>query len=449
MGLPSTTTIGLGSHAQLPPEIWHVIFVFATYYGGDDCNAAEYTPFQPCGVEESTHTLEESIAPSCCTVRAQRLKTCSALVRVCRLWRTLSEAFLYKDIRIGSIHVLRNLVCAMRRSATEDGIGGLGRFVKRLELRPKLVQLKYASSLFQAPLPSSGPPTVGLGDLLRYCPYLETLARLPLRLDAEGLQFWGALASTPLESDHFLCPHLKRLEWSESDLDMRFYGTSNQMRLSEIVSHSPELRFLVVDRPDRLFDLPLGRSLQTIRLNQPQSTCRPATTANFCIPCNAINPTNLILHMPVSRAMQSLMVAIGLHIRVLELTFAPQVTYSSKQMHRIFVHCPHLEQLAYHLGAPELSPLVGFHHHALRRVRLRIDLDEWFPYKQIVLTQFEILAGPSFPGLKQIVLHDKSRSFSRRASAAPLLRRIASRGCAVIHEDGSAAYKIQVPRRTS
>jgi hypothetical protein len=82
--------------------------------------------------------------------------------------------------------------------------------------------------------------------------------------------------------------------------------------------------------------------------------------------------------------MLSFIAAVGWQLRVLEFTFAPQVTYSSNQMQRILSRCPNLEELVYHLGAPEISPLNAFQHTALKRVRLRINPEEWFPYKHVV-----------------------------------------------------------------
>jgi len=149
------------------------------------------------------------------------------------------------------------------------------------------------------------------------------------------------------------------------------------------------------------------------------------------------NLTNLVLHTTIPSTMLSFIAAVGWQLRVLEFTFAPQVTYSSNQMQRILSRCPNLEELVYHLGAPEISPLKAFQHSALKRVRLRINPEEWFPYKHVVLTQFDILAGPSFPGLEQIFLHDTSKSFVRRDSASPLLTRMIGRGCPVVYEDGS------------
>ncbi|KAF8211431.1 hypothetical protein K438DRAFT_1807296 [Mycena galopus ATCC 62051] len=433
MGCPHLSFAGPTSPSWPPPEIWRVIFSFAA------CSATsyaiDYEPFQqPRELEETSQVME---------LESLRLKTCMALVRVCRLWRTLSEEFLYQNVRVDSSRALENLVGGMQRSAADEGSEGFGRFVKRLELQAKLTHFKNltnASSPFRLPSPIHKPLVVGLIHLLRHCPRLEIIVRPSLRLDAEDIHFWGALISTPIEGSRSLCPNLQRLEWSESDLDMRFYGTTNGKRLSELISHSPKLRYLFIssDRPDVLSHLPLGHALQTLRLNRSHYHSSSRLVKGIPSRVTSVTSlTNLVLHSTIPSTMLAFISVVGWQLRVLEFTFAPQVTYSSNQMHRLLSRCPNIEELVYYLGAPEISPLDTLVHTGLKRVRLRINPEEWFPYKHVVLNQFEILTGPSFPNLKQILLHDPSKSFVRRDSAALLLKRMADRGCPVMYSDGS------------
>ncbi|KAF7355057.1 t-SNARE coiled-coil-like proteiny domain-containing protein [Mycena sanguinolenta] len=378
-----------------PPELLREIFSFAA--SSSASYAVDYEPFQqPRELEETSRFLE---------LEALRLKTCLALVRVCRLWRTLSEEFLYQNVRIVSSRALENLVRGMQRSAAEEESEGFGRFIRRLELQTKPTHFKNltnASLPFRlpCPIPISKTPTIGFSDLLRCCPRLEILVRPPLRFDADDMHFWDALVSTPIEGSRPLCPNLKRLEWSESDLDTRFFGPTNGKRLSELVAHSPNLRYLFLssDRPDVLSHLPFRDSLHTLRLNRSHyhSSSRPVKGIQYRMASGATNLTNLVLHTMIPSTMLSFIDAVGWQLRILELMFAPQVTYSSNQMHRILSRCPNLEELVYHLGAPEISPLEAFQHTALKRVRLRINPEDWFPSKHVVRSQFEILAGPSF-----------------------------------------------------
>ncbi|KAJ7499176.1 hypothetical protein FB451DRAFT_1384906 [Mycena latifolia] len=415
-----------------PPEIWRSIFSLATCSATS--YAVDYQPFQPPReLEETTRYLER---------QALRLKTCLSLTRVCKLWRSLAEEFLYEDVRIMDTQALQSLVSGMQRSADEAEGLGYGRYIKRLELPTKPTRFKNQTRL---PFPS-GPLSICLGDIFRYCTRLEVLVRPALRLDADDIHFWGGLISTPIENSPAgpLCPHLKRLEWSESDLDIRFYGTTNSKRLAEIISNSPNLCYLFLssDRPDVLAHLPLGQSLHTLRLNRSHYHSRHVKEVKFKDVPGVTNLTNLILHTTIPSAMLSFIAAVGWQLRVLEFTFAPQVTYSSNQMQRILSRCPNLEELVYHLGAPEISPLKAFQHSALKRVRLKVNPEEWFPYKHVVLTQFDILAGPSFPALERVFLHDTSKSFVRRDSSSPLLLRMIDRGCPVVYEDGGSVVPL-------
>ncbi|KAJ6599324.1 hypothetical protein DFH09DRAFT_1130750 [Mycena vulgaris] len=402
-----------------PPEIWRLIFSWAT--SSATSYAVDYEPFQPPReLEETSRYLEQE---------ALRLQTCLALIRVCKLWRSLAEEFLYEDVRVVNAHALQSLVNGMQRSAAEDGSEGYGRYIRRLELPIKPTNFKNETNSlpFRLPSPAYGPVSVCLGDVFRYCRHLEILVRPCLRLDADDVTFWGGLISSPLVGSHPMCPHLKRLEWSESDLDLRFYGTTNSKRLAEIISHSPNLRYLFIssDRPDVLTQLPLGQSLRTLRLNRSHYHSRHVKEVKVKDVPNVTNLTNLVLHTTIPSPMLSFITAV--------------VTYSSNQMQRILSRCPNLEELVYHLGAPEISPLKAFQHAALKRVRLRLNPEEWFPHKHVVLTQFGILAGPSFPGLENVILHDSSKSFVRRDSSSPLLMRMR---CPVVYEDGGSVVPL-------
>ncbi|KAJ7117353.1 hypothetical protein C8R43DRAFT_104852 [Mycena crocata] len=420
-----------------PPEIWRLIFSFATCSGAR--YVVDYEPFEPPReIQETTRHLEIYRQKE-----TLRLRTSVSLISVCKLWRMLAEELLYRDVRISNTLSLQNLVEGLKRSAAEDGSEGYGRHIKRLELQPRSPPQanKYQANMlpFRTPFPMYKPLTVHLGELFAYCPRLETLARPCLRLDADDIHFWGGHISTPIAGSRPLCPNLKRLEWSESDLDVRFYGVANGNILKGIIANAPNINYLFIssDRPDILHSLPFGQSLRTLRLNRSRYHSRHVREIKFTEPPGVTNLTNLVLHTTVPSTMLSFISAVGWQLRVLEFTFAPQVLHSTGAMQRILSRCPNLEELVFHLGAPEISPLTAFQHTALKRIRLRLNPDEWFPYKHVVLTQFDILAGGSFPALKEVVLHDTSKSFVQRDSSFPLLVRMVDRGSPVIYEDGS------------
>ncbi|CAK5262942.1 unnamed protein product [Mycena citricolor] len=373
----------------LPPEIWRIIFGFTVEISGSICYTTEYCPFQ--GVQELAACSEEHYA--------QRLKTCVLLVTVCKSWQILAAGLFYHDIRLQSCRHLPDLFHGLRRI---DGEGEcFGRYVRRLEFHTT----------------SSGSPScLPLSEILQLCPRLEILVR-----------------PCPERWDRISCslPFLKRLEWTETDSNR----SDIPSRLSGILKAAPNMRYLALtsDRPDVLAEISLAPALQTLVLHQSELATSPAVSSAYI----SSRITTLVLHSVISPALVSFITPLGRHLKVLEFAFAPHVAYSSSQMNKLLSHCPNIEELVYHLGAPEIASLPShLQLPRIRQVRLRIDPETWFPYKHVVLAQFQILAGSPFPGLRTIFLHDTSRSFVRRSSAPKILQLMKERGLAVVYENG-------------
>ncbi|KAJ6564955.1 hypothetical protein DFH09DRAFT_1475499 [Mycena vulgaris] len=431
---------GAGAYTPCAPaELWRLIFRLATTSATS--YDVDYEPFQPLReMAETASYLDDELL---------RFKTCLSLMCVSRLWRLVAAEFLYEDVRIMNFRSLRSLVRGLQRSRQADGSGGFGRYIRRLELPMRQTNFTQQNSHL-SPFPILPLEyTFSLGDLLRLCPRLEILVRPCLRIDAEDITFWASLIGTPVNSETPLLPHLKRLEWYETDLDTRFYGNKNTARLSELIAQAPSLQYLFIssDRPDALAQLPPCPSLYTLRLNrthfhahQIQHIRRP------CIPY-CPNLTNLILHTSLPSSLLTFVSAVGAQLRILELAFSPQFVFSSNQMQRILSRCPALEELSFYLGAPEISPLISFAHCALRRVRLKLNPDEWYPYKHVLKSQFAVLDGASFPGLKEVILHDGMRSLVRREAGVALLLGMVHRGCRVVYDDGEAVSLTQQANR--
>jgi hypothetical protein len=229
----------------------------------------------------------------------------------------------------------------------------------------------------------------------------------------------------------------------ETDLDTRFHGNKNTARLSELIAHAPSLQYLYLssDRPDALAHLPACPALHTLRLNRSHYHSHHVPRIIPSVP-HVPHLRHLILHTTPSTSFLTFLSAIGAQLSVLELAFSPQVIFSSNQMQRILSRCPAVEELAFYLGAPEISPLVGISHSALRRVRLKIDPEEWVPYKHILASQFAVLEGASFPGLKEVVLHDDTQALMRRQTGAALLQGMVRRGCSVVYDNGEVVSPI-------
>ncbi|KAJ7505997.1 hypothetical protein B0H11DRAFT_1974333 [Mycena galericulata] len=413
----------------LAPEIWRLILRYAT--ASQTSYDVDYQPFQPLQeLQETSYSLQ---------CESRRLHTCVSLVRVSHRFRALAVEFLYEDIRICDAQDLDSLLLGLMRSANQDGPNDYGSHVRRLEIprRRTNVFLQSERCAFPThPIPLDwGAPR--LVDLLHLCPNLEILVCPCLHLDPVYITFWASLIGTACTN---YLPRLLRLEWHESELESRFYGTNHTDRLRELVSKAPNLRYLFLssDRRDSLLDITLPLSLRTIRLNpsylhppSPRHSKRPAAN-----PSSIPNFHNLVLHTMLPSTLLDFLAAAGCSLRVLELAFAPQMEFSSNQMQRILGRFPHLEELVYSLGAPEISPLVEFQCPSLMRVRLKLDPEEWKPINTVLRNQLAILEGFSFPGLKEIILHDSTRWFVRRDAGKDFLWRMVRRGFVVRYEDG-------------
>nr|GAT60386.1 predicted protein [Mycena chlorophos] len=445
--------------SSLPPEIWRIIFDHTTL-APRPWEGGLYRPFEP--------VLELYETPGWQQRESLRRRTCLALCRVSRLFRAIATELLYRDVCVCDVEGLESLLSGLARSAREATTPTLGSYIRRLEL-------PGPARMATTPLVSTLRPTSeSLGhqlvDLLAYCPNLEVFVRPALPFEAASVAFWGTLAHTPITLKHPL-KSLRRLEWHETDLEYRLCGATQAARLRELVSYAPHLRylFLCTDRGDALSELTpiLTRSLRTLRLYRLHSETGPghgssptrphrhrrASSSLSCGPSpppkTALSPPSvprirhLILHSAPSTPILDLLDTVGKDIRVVELAFAPQATFSPNQMRRILLRTPAVEELAYNLGAPEISSLPsGVQATSVRRVRLRVNPDDWNPSRPVMCAQLEVLLGDSFPGLRELVLHDSTGWLVKRDSARRLLKRLVEKGRVLLDEDGS---RLEIP----
>ncbi|KAJ6533489.1 hypothetical protein B0H19DRAFT_1324209 [Mycena capillaripes] len=406
--------------APPPPEIWRLIFHFAT--ASETSYDIDYFPFQPIQeLQETTVSVQQE---------SLRLETCRSLALVSRRFRTVASEFLYEDVRVFDAHGLDSLMAGLYRSAKENGANGYGSYVKRLELPTR--RSKFPANSQNHPFPTHpipcDPETPRLDDILWLCSRLEILIRPCLRLDAENITFWSGLVGRPVVGS---LSRLMRLEWHESELDSRFYGTNHTDRLRDIVSQAPNLRYLFLssDRPNSLGDLSLSPTLHTIRISrshfQSMSAKKFMTKSRY--PSYVPNFRNLVLHTTLPTALLDFVGTVATSC----------MSFSSNQMRRLLSRCPQLEELVYYLGAPEISPLVAFQSPSVKLVRLKVNPEEWIPCKPVLRGQMEVLEGPSFPELEEIILHDQTRWFLRRDLCKDLLRRMLQRGCKLRYDDGA------------
>ncbi|KAJ7132661.1 hypothetical protein C8R46DRAFT_1326754 [Mycena filopes] len=400
---------------DFPEEIWRRILRFATE--STILSRVDYLPFESMQETRPTSDAEST-----------RLRTCVSLMRVSPSLRAIAAEFLYEDVRIADARDLESLLSGVSH--------GYGPYIRRLELPTgRYVSCQSQSLLSRKnPVPCA-PNAPSLGDILALCPHLEILVRPRLHLDAEDVTFWTALVAKPTVG---VLSHLKRLEWHESILDPNLYGSNDVERLREIIAQAPKLHYLFLssDRPNPLAGLPLPPSLQTLRLNRSQFHST-STKKSFIRrrPLVLPNLTNLILHTTAPSPLLDFLGTTGRLLRVLEFAFAPQMTFSPTEMHRIFNQCHNVEEVVYYLGAPEISPLTAIQAPSVKRVRLRIHPGEWSSPRPVLRAQMDILEGPSFPNLDELVLQDPTGLFLRREWGKEFLSRMAGRGCRVRYED--------------
>ncbi|KAJ7628940.1 hypothetical protein FB45DRAFT_1004368 [Roridomyces roridus] len=411
-----------------PPEIWRAILRFAT--APETPRHVDYTPFEQLQeFQETAYAVQQEFS---------RLKTCVSLVSVSRRFRAMAAEFLYEDVRISEARGLESLLLGLMRSAAEGGPDHYGLFVKRLELprRRTHIFLQPDTQPIAIPAPSNVP---GLAELLALCPNLEVFVRPCLRLDAASVAFWSTLVANPCTSTLL---RLRRLEWHESDIDSRLYGTAHIARLREMVICAPNLRYLALssDRTNALTDLALPASLSTVRFNCSYYHAQPRRTSLFCRrPSYTPHLQHLVLHTTLPPTQLDLLTTTAaLSLRVLEFAFAPQMVLSANTMRRILGRFPGLEELVYTLGAPEIAVLPPATYASVRRVRLKLDPDEWIPSRPVLRGQVDALAGPAFPCLEQVVLHDEKRWAVKREMGREMVRRFLGRGCRVVYDDGES-----------
>lgn len=193
--------------SQLPPELWIIVFRWATYPSGG-YPAPSYEPFRV-----SSETFDE------------QLKTKRALVQVCRHWRALATVFLYEDVRIRYNSGNLKTILAHRRIDDEPFQGlSLGRFVHRLEL-------PYAQTATEKP-----GDTHDVVDILGSCPSLKTLVRPSFEAPPYSVRYEFPAEIVSLSS-------LTRLEWWHYNNAARSGGINS---LTDVLRNAPSLQFLAL-----------------------------------------------------------------------------------------------------------------------------------------------------------------------------------------------------------
>jgi hypothetical protein len=315
---------------------------------------------------------------------------------------------------------------------------GCGRYVRHLELPSKLVHHDIANP-------------IRLLDILVCCPHLQILIKRSFK-GKQDAEFWSNLipAAHPRANDVVL-KSLERIEWSSSDrLILEACGSV----LSDLVFRSPNLRYLSISWPGpifRNFDRDaypkFPPSLTTLRHRSyggPDSAGIepddiPRLTHLIC------NPTSLSFHsVKFLRGDSSVLDIAVSELRVLEVCRDPHDRYEL-EVNEFLKRCPKLQELAYHVGSPEIILLNAPQCLELKRVHLRIksldDLrlrygsdDERF--WRLLGLEFAHFFGYALPALEHVILHGDWDYIVHAAQFRPLRQRLLDRGCSLEYPNG-------------
>src|SRR5216683_2258226 len=140
---------------DLPPEIWLLIFRFAT--SADTSTEAPYEPFQPCP--------DTAAALSDVAVRVK-----CVLTLVCKRWRALAQDVLYEDVRIGpGLSALSAALCEPPANSEDDDAAAPR--APRHRVRRAVLPYAHTATPTRDALPALA--------LLALLPHLEVLVRPP------------------------------------------------------------------------------------------------------------------------------------------------------------------------------------------------------------------------------------------------------------------------------
>ena len=396
----------------LPTELWKHIFRYATAEESQ-FHETRYHPFQPTTPGQSKIAL--------------------ALSRVSKQWQAIAAEFLFREVWLG-----HGLLESLKGSQLLSE--GCGRYVRRLELPSKLVHHDISNP-------------IRLLDILACCPHLQILVKRSFKVPQDA-EFWSNLipAAHP-RANGVVLKSLERIEWSSSDgLILEACGSA----LSDLVFRLPNLRYLSISWPGPIFRnfnrdaYPhLPPSLTTLRRRSfrgPDSAGIgpddiPRLTHLICDPVNLPSESGYFLHGGSS----VLDVALS-ELRVLEVCRVPhRHDLSEPAVNEFLKRCPNLQELAYHVGSPQIPLLDEPQCLELKKVNLRIESlddlrqrygsnDEWF--WRLLGLEFVHLYGCALPALEHVILHGDWDYIVHAAQFRPLRQRLLDRGCSLEYPDG-------------
>ncbi|KAF8492012.1 hypothetical protein F5888DRAFT_1619322 [Russula emetica] len=436
---------------RLPPELWLIIFRFATsspitYPPPPPPPAAEgsttssyghsyyYEPFQSPRHETTIIALSDAAVRDRC-----------AITLVCRQWRALAGDMRYEDIRIG--RGIAALHAALSELAADTETDTTSSPPRPSCHRVRRVVLPYAHTATPTYHP---PPALALLALL---PHLEVLVRPPISPLSSPLSSpprpprpssshrRTLIPITTTHSPHFLptsprfefptaapaLPALRRLEWAfdKTGAAARAGGINS---LTDMLKAAPSISELVLTglmphsalRQDRV---PL-RSLRTLRFRAGACGCPfiNLQTSYWVMPALE----NIVVEGGGrAKAFEELWGTFGGQVRLVELELGGEAMWMD-DVGEIVNACPELEELNFRIGCVHLnkgwSPRptddndnfvnavsAAYVHDALQRLGICIDVDsdpapEGSVKTWMALAEF-VGEWKLCPALRQVVLY--------------------------------------------
>ncbi|KAF9229026.1 hypothetical protein BS17DRAFT_16 [Gyrodon lividus] len=381
--------------SQLPPEIWIVIFHWATSPPAG-YPAPYYEPFRA--------SFEEFDEP---------LRTKRALVQVCRRWRVLASVFLYEDVRVryGSESLMEALV-SHRDVEDEGSQGWLGRCVHRLEL-------PYLQTGTDRP-----GNTHNVVQILKSCSSLKTLVRPFMREPPDSVRYEFPAGIVSLSS-------LTRLEWWHYNNAARSGGINS---LTDVLRSAPSLQFLTLGgefsmNPGPPIRLPAVTTLRLRRVN--------ALLVRHICQWELPSLVHVVADFPPDHnGLEALWFQFGHQLCTVELG-RNIVFHMSDQIIVFFRGCSRVKMFNYfiHFTAPPAASLlveksslqcVGIHAFPCAMMK-----DTW----KHLNSHFDFLASRFLPALKRIVLHGNWQHIMADERFARFEECLARKGCMVLLAD--------------
>lgn len=380
--------------SQLPPELWIVVFRWATY-PPDGYPAPFYEPFRA-----PSETFDEP------------LRTKRALVQVCHQWRDLATIFLYEDVRIRhDSETLKTVLADHHR--IDDELHSLGRFVRRLELPYDQTATERAGD------------THDVVEILGSCSSLTTLVRPFFEALPYSLRYEFPAEIVSLSS-------LTRLEWWHYNDAARSGGINS---LADVLRNAPSLQFLT-----------LGGEFWMNSMHLDSSIRLPALTTLRLKRVNALfvwqirrwelpSLVHVVADFPADHGgLEELWLQFGSQLCTVE--FGRNIAFHMTDQISTFLRgCSGVKVFNYFVNftAPpsdlvEQSSLecVGIH-----AFPCGILNDNWRHLDH----HFEFLSSHFLPALKRVVLYGDWQQTVQDARISPALDRLAHKGCAILFAD--------------